>query len=96
VRLRSTAGSSRGAWRDDGLPWWGKPTETPAVFALERSAKDLVHESCTADTRDHEDHTFCGARRAPRARARALHARVAPAGTEPPATEPRAYRACAP
>lgn len=61
LRLRANAPPKQAAvWRDDGLPWWGKPTETPAVFSLERSAKEMVHESCTADTRDHEDHTFCG------------------------------------
>jgi hypothetical protein len=70
LRFRRGASVQHGAggWRDvtpdgESLPWWGKPTETPAVFELQRSAKELVHESCTADTRDHEDHTFCGARR---------------------------------
>jgi hypothetical protein len=67
VRLRRGASAGSGGWREvnesgESLPWWGRPTETPAVFALERSAKEMVHESCTADTRDHEDHTFCGMR----------------------------------
>jgi len=30
------------------------------VFQLDSVEKELVHESFTVDTRDHEDHTFCG------------------------------------
>ena len=30
------------------------------VFQLDAVEKELVHESFTVDTRDHEDHTFCG------------------------------------
>ena len=82
LRLRAAGGGSARVWRDVGpegesLPWWGRPTETPAVFALERSSKEMVHESCTADTRDHEDHTFCGkpgSKRLGCARERAPHA----------------------
>jgi hypothetical protein len=30
------------------------------VFQLAELEKELVHEQFTVDTRDHEDHTFCG------------------------------------
>ena len=30
------------------------------VLQLDQVEKELVHESFTVDTRDHEDHTFCG------------------------------------
>ena len=30
------------------------------VFMLDSVADDLVHEKFVCDTRDHEDHTFCG------------------------------------
>ena len=32
------------------------------MFQLDAVADDLVHESFECDTRDHEDHTFCGVR----------------------------------
>ena len=31
-----------------------------ACLILDKEAKNLVHESYAVDTRDHEDHTFCG------------------------------------
>ena len=34
--------------------------EVDGVLKLDRTEKDLVHESFVCDTRDHEDHTFCG------------------------------------
>ena len=30
------------------------------VLQLDAVADELVHESFVCDTRDHEDHTFCG------------------------------------
>jgi len=33
---------------------------TPAVLNRPKVANHIVHESFTVDTRDHEDHTFCG------------------------------------
>lgn len=33
---------------------------TPAVLKRPKVANHVVHESFTVDTRDHEDHTFCG------------------------------------
>ena len=30
------------------------------VFQLDKAEKELVHETFKCDTRDHEDHTFCG------------------------------------
>ena len=30
------------------------------VLQLDATERDLVHEHFTVDTRDHEDHTFCG------------------------------------
>ncbi|CAE8672579.1 unnamed protein product, partial [Polarella glacialis] len=32
----------------------------PAILNRPKVANHVVHESFTADTRDHEDHTFCG------------------------------------
>ena len=34
--------------------------QVDGVFQLDAVADDLVHESFECDTRDHEDHTFCG------------------------------------
>ena len=42
------------------------------VFQLDSVEKDLVHESFTVDTRDHEDHTFCGVRMPPPSRWRCI------------------------
>ena len=36
--------------------------QVDGVFQLDAVADDLVHESFECDTRDHEDHTFCGVR----------------------------------
>ena len=36
------------------------PSQVDGVLQLDSVEKDLVHEHCTVDTRDHEDHTFCG------------------------------------
>ena len=35
-------------------------TQTDGVLQLDAVADELVHESFVCDTRDHEDHTFCG------------------------------------
>ena len=35
-------------------------TQLDGVLQLDTHEEHLVHESFTADTRDHEDHTFCG------------------------------------
>lgn len=37
-----------------------KMAQVDGVFQLDAVADDLVHESFECDTRDHEDHTFCG------------------------------------
>ena len=39
-----------------------KMAQVDGVFQLDAVADDLVHESFECDTRDHEDHTFCGVR----------------------------------
>ena len=36
------------------------PREIDGVLQLDDVAKELTHESFVCDTRDHEDHTFCG------------------------------------
>ena len=48
-----------------------KMAQVDGVFQLDAVADDFVHESFECDTRDHEDHTFCGvsAQRARRTRA---------------------------
>ena len=46
--------------------------QVDGVFQLDAVADDLVHESFECDTRDHEDHTFCGVSCAARGRTRAI------------------------
>ena len=56
---QSCAGPRRGrAFASDGLVLLKRKAVLKLV--LRKVANHTIHESFTADTRDHEDHTFCG------------------------------------